>query len=128
MLLEVGADMFGNKGESGGPNERHGLVRGAMICPEIRAIEGERSAGEWHPRQILHLGRFFPRVKPRDAPIFIWIFYPAEDVDHSVNKDMTADLRADIDGAQDPPIWIELQNSLLVPLTQVEMRAIVTEV
>ena len=41
---------------------------------------------------------------------------------------MTADLRANIDDAQDVPASIELQDSLLIPLTEMKMPAIVTEV
>src|SRR6266567_8068254 len=109
-------------------SERHDLVCGAMICPEVRAVEGERAARERNTGQVLHLRRFFARIEPGNAPILVRHFLSAQDVDQSIDEHMAADFGADINDAQNVPARIEFENAMLVPLTKVEMIVVEAEV
>src|SRR5437588_3566225 len=108
--------------------ERYCLVSSSMIRPKVCAVEGERAAGKRNTRQVLHVWRFIPRIKTRDAPILIPLLRPAQDVDRSIDKDMATDFSADINDAQNFSAGIEFEDAMLVPLTQVKMLAVVTEV
>jgi len=71
-----------------------------MVRPEEFAVEGERTAGKRNARQVLHLRRFLPRIKSSDAPVLVRRFLSAQDVDQSIDEHMSADLRTDINDAQ----------------------------
>src|SRR6266487_176528 len=109
-------------------SERYDLVCGAMICPEVRAVEGKRAARERNTRQVFHLRRFFARIEPRNAPILVGRFLSAQDVDQSIDEHMAADFGADINDAQNVPARIEFENAMLIPLTQVKMTAVEAEI
>ena len=99
-----------------------------MIRPKVRSVESKRAARKRDNSDILNFGRFLPRIETRDAPILVRLLLSAEDVDRAVNEGVTADLRANIDNAQDLSARIEFQNAMFVPLTQVEMIAVVAEI
>src|SRR3984893_7313706 len=99
-----------------------------MVHPKVRAIERERATLKRNMRQILYLWSFLPRIKTRDAPILIPLLRPAQDVDRSIDEYMAADFSADINNAQNFAAGLEFEDAMLVPLTQVKMLAVVTEV
>ena len=99
-----------------------------MIRPKVRSVESKRTARKRDNSDILNFGRFLPRIETRDAPILVRLLLSAEDVDRAVNEGVTADLLADIDNAQNLSARIEFQNAMFVPLTQVEMIAVVAEI
>ena len=78
-----------------------------MIRPKIRAIKSQGAALERHSREILDIWRLLPRIEPRDAPIFIPLLRPAQDVNQSIDKDMAAYLKSDIDNTQNAATRIE---------------------
>ena len=59
------------------------------------------------------------RIESRDGPAFAILFGPAQNVDHSINKRVTRNLRADVDNTDDIAIRIQFENAMFVPLTQV---------
>ncbi len=99
-----------------------------MVRPKVRAVERERAALKWNMRQVLYLWSFLPRIKTRDAPILIPLLCPAQDEDQSIDEYMAADFSADINDAQNFAAGIEFKDAMLVPLTQVKMLAVMTEV
>src|ERR1700686_1887923 len=99
-----------------------------MVRPEMLAIEGERAALEWNARHIFDRRRRFPRIQPRNAPILIPLLRPAQDKDASIDKNMTANLSADRDLAQNISIRIEFQDPMLIPLAKVKVGPVVTDV
>src|SRR5437016_5876395 len=99
-----------------------------MVRPEMPAIESERAALERDARDILDLRRLFLRIQSRDAPIFVPLLRPAQDIDRSIDENMSADLRADRNLSQNVSLRIEFQDSILIPLAEVKVAAIVTEV
>src|SRR5713101_2639601 len=99
-----------------------------MIRPEVFAIEGERATRKWNTRQVLDVGRFLPRIETRDAPILVRFFYTAQDVNQSIDEHMSANLRANINDAQNVSARIEFENAMIVPLTQVKMIAVEAEI
>ena len=78
-----------------------------MIRPEIRAVKSQGAALERDSRDILDIWRLLPRIEPRDAPIFIPLLRPAQDVNQSIDKDMAAYLKSDIDNTQNAATRIE---------------------
>jgi len=68
------------------------------------------------------------RIKPGDAPILVPLLRPAQDMDQSIDKRMTADFRADAKDLENVPARIELKNTMLIPLTQVKMTTVITQV
>ena len=49
------------------------------------------------------------------------VFGASQNIDQAIDKHMTADLRPDIDLADDISSRIKLENALLVPLAQVQL-------
>jgi hypothetical protein len=92
------------------------------------AVKSKRAARKRNNSDILNLGRFLLRLEPRDTPILVWLLCPPQDVDHSINKYMATDLRADVDLADDAAARVELQDPMFIPLAQVEMLAVVAEI
>ena len=78
-----------------------------MIRPKIRAVKSQGAALERDSRDILDIWRLLPRIEPRDAPIFIPLLRPAQDVNQSIDKDMAAYLKSDIDNTQNAATRIE---------------------
>jgi hypothetical protein len=99
-----------------------------MIRPEVRAVESKRATRERNTREVLHLRRYLSWVETRDAPILVRLFSSAQDVDQSIDERMAADLRTDINDAQNVSARIEFENAMLVPLTQVKMIAVEAEI
>jgi hypothetical protein len=99
-----------------------------MVRPKVRAIEPERAALKRNMRDVFHLWCFLPRIKTRDAPVLIPLLRPAQDVDQSIDEYMAADFSADINDAQNFSAGIEFKDAMLVPLTQLKMLAVMTEV
>src|SRR5260370_29317952 len=95
-----------------------------MVRPEVRAVESKRATRERNTRQVLHVGRLLPRVETADAPILVRFFYTAQDVNQSIDEHMSANLRANINDAQNVSARIEFENAMIVPLTQVKMIAV----
>jgi len=71
-----------------------------MIRPKIRAIEGQGAAWERDSREIFDCWYLFSRIEARDAPIFIPLLRPAQEVNESPYKDMATYLEADIESTQ----------------------------
>src|SRR5436305_5276585 len=99
-----------------------------MVRPEMLAVESERAALERDAREVFDLRRLVPRIQSRDAPIFIPLLRPAQNIDQSINENMSADLGADRNLSQNVSLRIEFQDSILIPLTQIKIVAVVTEV
>jgi len=97
--------------------ECNNLVSGSVIRPEVFAVEGKRACCEWDNCEIFDHRRFLLRIETRDSPVFRRRFRSTQDVDRSVNERMTADFRANIDGAQNVALGVQFQDSMLVPLT-----------
>src|SRR5947208_16435851 len=77
---------------------------------------------------IFDLWLFFLRIEARDSPVLVWLLLAAKDVDRSIDECVAADLRADVDLATDIALFVVLKNVLLIPLAQIQVRAVVTEV
>src|SRR6266403_1217612 len=92
-----------------------------MVRPEVRAVESKRATRERNTRQVVHLRRFLLRIESRDAPIFVRLLRPAQEVDQSIDERMAADLRTDINRAQNVSGHIDIEKAMLSPLTQVKM-------
>src|SRR6266404_1590565 len=99
-----------------------------MVRPEVRAVESKRATRERNTRQVVHLRRFLLRIESRDAPILVRLFSSAQEVDQSIDERMAADLRTDINRAQNVSARIEFENAMLVPLTQVKMIAVEAQI
>src|SRR5947207_11309181 len=99
-----------------------------MIRPKVRSVESKRAARKRDNSDILNFGGFLPRIETRDAPIFVRLLPPAQDIDRSFDEHVSADFRADINHAQNISDRIKFQNAMFVPLTQVEMIAVVAEI
>ena len=99
-----------------------------MIRPEEFTVIRERTGREWNNRQVFDFGFVLPRIKPRNLPILVGLFHSTQDKDHSIDKGMSADFRSDLDRTNDLALIVILQNALLVPLAQVKMPGVVTEV
>src|SRR4030095_5778756 len=99
-----------------------------MVRPKGRAIESQRAAREWHDRDVFNLRLFLSRTEPCDGPALTVLFCPAQHIDHSINKSVARDLRTDIDSTNDIAMRIQFENPMFVPLTQVQMAAVVAEV
>ena len=80
-----------------------------MIRPEVRAVESKRATRERNTREVLHLRRYLPWVETRDAPILVRFFYAAQDVNQSIDEHMSANLRANINDAQNVPLASSLR-------------------
>src|SRR5437588_8204002 len=104
--------------------ERDNLVGGTMVRPEMFAIEGKRPTRERHDGDIFDFRCFQSRIEARDSPTLAVLFRPTQDVDQAIDEGMTADLRADIDDAENVSTRTELENAMLVPLTQIKLLAV----
>ena len=88
-----------------GNGKRHRLVRSAVIRPEVFAVERERAAGKRHHREVRDLRHFLRRIEACDGPFLrsVWnvlVLSPTEYVEHSIDKSVPADFRADVDRAR----------------------------
>ena len=92
------------------------------------AGESKRTALERNARNIFYLRRRVPRIQSRDAPILIPLLCPAQDKDQSIDEYMAADFSADINDAQNLSAGLEFEDAMLVPLTQMEIFAVVAEI
>jgi hypothetical protein len=99
-----------------------------MIRPKVRAIKSQRATGERHNRDVFDLRLFFSRIESRDGPALTVLFGPAQDVDHSINKCVARYLGTNVDNANDIANRIQFKNAMFVPLTQVEMFAVIAKV
>src|SRR5438094_577014 len=104
-----------------------------MICPKVRAVERERAARKWDMCQVVHLRRSLLRAQPGNPPLFglvrnTFVFAAAQHIEHTLDKSMPADLRADIDLALNVPLVVHLQNPFLIPLTQVKVLAVEAQI
>jgi hypothetical protein len=94
-----------------------------MIRPKVRAVESERAALKRNVREIFDLRRRFTGVEPGDAPILVPLLRPAQDMDQPSDERMPADFRADRKDLENVPLRIELEDTMLIPLTQVKAVA-----
>ena len=78
-----------------------------MVRPKTCAVERERAARKRNMRQIFHCWRFFPRIETRDAPILVWLFRTAQNVDQSIDEYVAADLSANVTDTQNVSARIE---------------------
>src|SRR5438067_7422120 len=99
-----------------------------MIRPEMLAIEGKCAAGERNLRQIFDLWSFLTQIKLCNCPALAVLFGPAQQVDHPIDKCVAGNLRPSIDGAQDISRRIQFQDSMLIPLAEVNISPVVTEI
>src|ERR1700716_4189341 len=99
-----------------------------MVGPEMLTVESERAALESNVREVLDLRRRFLRIQLCDAPIFIPLLRPAQNVDRAIDKNMAAYLGADRDFPQNFSIRIQFQDPVLIPLTKIKIVAVVPEV
>src|SRR6266576_1525571 len=97
--------------------ERDDLVRGTMVRPEMFTIEGKRPTRERHDGDIFEFRCFLPRIKARNRPALAVLLRSAQDVNQIVDKDMPADLRPNVDLADNLAVRVELQHSMFIPLT-----------
>src|SRR4051794_14345951 len=108
--------------------EGDGLVAGPVVTPEVASVMCERAGGEGNPRKILRLGVVVAWIEARDAPALAIGFRSAQDVDHSVDERVAADLCAHVELTQDGTAPVELEDALLVPLAQVQVMAVVAQI
>ena len=99
-----------------------------MICPKVCAIESQGATWKRDSSEIFDFRLLLPRIETGDAPILVPLLRPAQEIDRPMDEDMAADLGAYVKNPEDVSLRIELEDAMLVPLTQVEMVAIVTEV
>ena len=99
-----------------------------MVRPKVGSVEGQRAALKRDSREVFDLRRRLPRLKACDAPIFVPLLGPAQDVEPSIDKHMATDFGSHIKNSQDIAVRIEPEDPMLVPLAQVEMTAIVAQV
>ena len=78
-----------------------------MVRPKLRAVERERAARKWNMRQIFHCRHFFPQIEMRDAPILVWLFRTAQNVDQFIDEYVAADLSANVTDTQNVSARIE---------------------
>src|SRR6266516_6839344 len=79
------------------------------------------SSAERNSQTRIGASRVSIQIETRDAPILVWLFLSAEDVDRAVDKRVAADFRADLDDAEDVAARIKFEDPMVVPLTQVKM-------
>jgi hypothetical protein len=99
-----------------------------MVRPETLSVERERTALKRNPGELFNFGSAFAWIEPSQPPITAILFRAAQDVDRFVNKRVAANLRANGDLAENVALRVEFQNSEIVPLTQVEVLAVITQV
>src|ERR1700730_4874192 len=107
--------------------ERNDLVSGAMIRPEVFAVEGQRATRKRYGREVFDLRCFLTEIESRNRPALAILLGPAQDVDHSVHECVAGNLCTNVDLAQNVAICVQFQNSMLIPLTQVKTFSVVTE-
>ncbi len=83
---------------------------------------------KWNCGEIIDLWVCLAGIEAGEAPVFAILFGAAQNVDHPIDKRVTADFRADIECAQNVAVPVEFHNPVLIPLTQVEVLAVVTEI
>jgi hypothetical protein len=88
-------------------SEWYDLVCGSMVGPKVRAVKRKRATWKRNTRQVFHLRRFFARIETRNAPILVRRFLSAQDVDQAIDEHMSADLRTDINEAQNVSAPVE---------------------
>src|SRR5437588_5377390 len=98
-------------------SKRDDLVRGSMVRPEMFPIERERATSEGDNSDIIDFGCFLPWIEARDRPALAILLRSPQDVDQIIDKGMSGDLRPNVDLADHISIGVELQDSVLVPLT-----------
>ena len=81
------------------------------------AIERERATCERDNGDIFHRRCFLSRIEPRDRPALAVLLRSAQDVDQIIDKNVSGDLRPNVDLADHIAVGIELQDSMFVPLT-----------
>src|SRR5206468_9986662 len=99
-----------------------------MIGPELLSIKSKRATRERDYSDIFDPWRFLLRIESRDPPVLIWLLLAAKDVDRSIDECVAADRRADVDLTDNIALFVVLKNALLIPLAQIKVRAVVTEV
>src|SRR6058998_734929 len=98
-----------------------------MIGPELLSIESKQATRERDYSDIFDPWRFLLRIESRDSPVLVWLLLAAKDVDRSIDECVAADLRADVDLANNIALFVVLKNALLIPLAQIQVRAVVTK-
>src|SRR5207249_606835 len=63
-----------------------------------------------------------------ESPILIWSFLSAQNVEQAIGKGVTADFYADVDLTDNIAVFVELQDPVLVPLTQIKISPIKAEI
>src|SRR5437867_9184833 len=99
-----------------------------MIGPELLSIKSKRATSKRDYSDIFDPWRFLLRIESRDLPVLVWLLLATKDVDRSIDECVAADLRADVDLANNIALFVVLKNALLIPLAQIQVRAVVTEV
>jgi len=108
--------------------ERDNRVAGPVIRPKIRSVKGQGAASKRDLREVFDLRRCLTWIQTSNTPILIPLLGSAQDIDRSIDKHMSGDLSADIESLQDVSGRIELEDPMLVPLTQIKIAAIVAEI
>src|SRR5947209_2867434 len=98
-----------------------------MVGPKYASVEGKRTTLEGNSSKLMN-ERGIPRIEPRQSPIAAILLRAAKDVDHVIDKGMTADLGADPYRPDNVTAGTEFQNPVVVPLTQIKTVAIVTQI
>lgn len=99
-----------------------------MIRPEVFAVEGQRTTRKRYGREVFDLRCFLTEIESRNRPALAILLGPAQDVDHSINERVARDLRADVDSADDIATGVQSKDALFVPLTKIDILAVVAEV
>src|SRR5215475_6616671 len=99
-----------------------------MIRPKVRAIECKRTTRERHDRGVFNLRLFLSWIESCDRPALTILLCPAQDVDHSTNKRVTRDLCTDLNNTDNIAVSVQFENSMFIPLTQIQALTVVAEV
>src|SRR5438105_8972712 len=86
--------------------ERNNRVLRPIIRPKQFAIKSKRATRERDYSDIFDSWRFLLRIDSRDSPVLVWLLLAAKDVDRSIDECVTADLRADVDLANNITLFV----------------------